>query len=216
MADSDDDATQLSAQALAALQEFYQEQSNLEENMTGTLEGDVEKFNPKEDWQLSQFWSDDATAERLTREALAVVGENGRIACVSCPTTYKKIRELKGDGVQAFCLEYDERFKVFGEHFVFYDYNEPLRLPVEFKNSFDLVLVDPPFLSEECLSKVAITVQYLTKDKVLLCTGAVMAEAADRLLGVKLTKFVPTHTHQLQNEFRCYTNYDSFDLDKND
>ena len=75
--------------------------------------------------------------------------------------------------MQAFCLEFDDRFKVFGEDFVFYDYNEPLRLPVEFKNSFDIVLLDPPFLSEECLCKVAVTVRYLMKDKVLLCTGEI-------------------------------------------
>ncbi|KAI3355697.1 hypothetical protein L3Q82_004298 [Scortum barcoo] len=37
--------------------------------------------------------------------------------------------------------------------------------------SFDVVLADPPYLSEECLRKVAETVKYLSKGKVLLCTG---------------------------------------------
>jgi 16S rRNA G966 N2-methylase RsmD len=60
---------------------------------------------------------------------------------------------------------------VYGEDFVFYDYNEPLKLPADLKNSFDLVVLDPPFLSEECLCKMAMTARYLMKDKVLLCTG---------------------------------------------
>ena len=90
---------------------------------------------------------------------------------MSSPTAYKRIRDLKGGNVQAFCLEYDDRFKVYGEDFVFYDFNEPLKLPETLKNSFDIVVADPPFLSEECLCKTAVTIRYLMKDKVVLCTG---------------------------------------------
>jgi len=70
-----------------------------------------------------------------------------------------------------FCLEFDRRFAHFGDSFVFYDYNEPVALPSDLKGSFDLVVVDPPFLSEECLRKTAQTVHYLTTKKILLCTG---------------------------------------------
>lgn len=47
MTDSDDDTPQLSAHALAALQEFYHEQQQRQE----TSEKGV-----SENWQLSQFW----------------------------------------------------------------------------------------------------------------------------------------------------------------
>jgi len=69
------------------------------------------------------------------------------------------------------CLEFDRRFSCFEDNFIFYDYNEPVALPDELKESFDLVVVDPPFLSEECLQKTAQTVHYLTTKKILLCTG---------------------------------------------
>ena len=49
-----------------------------------------------------------------------------------------------------------------------------------------------------------------------LFAGAVMTDVANRLLGVKPTKFLPKHTNGLQNEFRCFTNYDSILLDQND
>ena len=94
-----------------------------------------------------------------------------RIACVSAPTAYKKIKEIKHSNCEVKCLEYDERFSVFGEDFQFYDYKEPLNLPLELKQSFDFVIADPPFLSEECLCKTAVTVKFLAKDKILLCTG---------------------------------------------
>lgn len=36
-----------------------------------------------------------------------------------------------------------------------------------------------------------------------------MEEAAAKLLGVKMCKFIPEHTRTLGNEFRCFVNYDS-------
>lgn len=98
-----------------------------------------------------------------------------RIACVSAPSVYQKLKQGVVDGsdrVSAIVLEYDRRFAAYGDDFVFYDYNEPLSLGANLPTqSFDIVLADPPYLSEECLSKVAETVKYLSKGKVLLCTG---------------------------------------------
>lgn len=98
-----------------------------------------------------------------------------RIACVSAPSVYQKLKQGVVDGsgrVSAVVLEYDRRFAAYADDFIFYDYNEPLSLPSGVApRSFDIVLADPPYLSEECLSKVAQTVQYLSKGKVLLCTG---------------------------------------------
>jgi 16S rRNA G966 N2-methylase RsmD len=71
---------------------------------------------------------------------------------------------------------------MFGSDFVLYDYRSPLDIPRELRESFDLVFADPPFLSEECLTKTAVTIKYLAKEKIVLCTGAVMAELAERLL----------------------------------
>ncbi len=84
---------------------------------------------------------------------------------------YRKLRELRPETCVVKCLEFDDRFKVYGEDFQFYDYKEPLKLPAEWKNSFDIVVVDPPFLNEDCLCKTAMTVRYLVKDKIILCTG---------------------------------------------
>ena len=93
-----------------------------------------------------------------------------RIACISCPTVYRKLTSLIPSTAQAYCLEFDTRFRAI-EGFIFYNYTDPLHIPPDMKNSFDVVLADPPFLSEECLSKVAVTIQYLMKEKVILCTG---------------------------------------------
>lgn len=93
---------------------------------------------------------------------------------MSAPSVYQKLRQgvISGsDQVSAVVLEYDRRFAIYGEEFVFYDYNEPLALAGAAPQSFDVVVADPPYLSEECLTKVAQTIKHLSKGKVLLCTG---------------------------------------------
>lgn len=68
-------------------------------------------------------------------------------------------------------FEYDRRFAAYGEDFKFYDYKTPLEIPREKSGYYDLVIADPPFLSEDCLAKTAVSIKYLTKDKIILCTG---------------------------------------------
>lgn len=106
-----------------------------------------------------------------------------RIACLSAPSVYQKLKQGVVDGsdrVSAVVLEYDRRFASYGEDFVFYDYNKPLSLPDSVSpHSFDIVLADPPYLSEECLSKVTQTIKYLSKGKVLLCTGEIQTSSDD-------------------------------------
>ncbi|KAL2081100.1 hypothetical protein ACEWY4_022953 [Coilia grayii] len=210
MSDSDDDVPQLSAATLAALQEFYDEQKMGQEQANDIYSvGAVE-----EDWGMSQFWYNEETATRLAEEAIQQAGKGGRIACLSCPSVYQRLRKGDLEGVSdvtAVVLEYDRRFSVYGDEFVFYDYNNPLALPENIcpPQSFNIVIADPPYLSEECLSKVAVTVNFLSKGKTLLCTGAIMEEHANKLMDLKMCSFLPKHSHNLANEFRCYTNYKS-------
>ncbi len=68
-------------------------------------------------------------------------------------------------------FEYDTRFSVYGNDFVLYDYRSPLEIPKELGSSFSVVVADPPFLSEECLTKTALTMRYLSKGPLILCTG---------------------------------------------
>lgn len=197
----DDDIPQLSATTMAALQEFYAEK--LQQLNTN----DNESQNFKENWQLSQFWYDDRTAEYLAKEAFAASGENGKICCLSSPTAFRKMKKLKPSGSILKLLEFDRRFESFGEDFLFYDYNDPLNLPAEWEHYFDVVVADPPFLSEECLTKTSQSIKYLTKNKIILCVGAVMEEYAMKLLQVTPTNFEVKHENNLRNRLMCYTNY---------
>ncbi|CAL1581655.1 unnamed protein product [Knipowitschia caucasica] len=210
MSDSEDEVPALSAHTLAALQEFYAESQALQSTETT---GAITVGAVEEDWGLSQFWYSEDTARRLAQELVQQAGPGGRVACVSAPSVYQALKQGVVEGSAAltvFLFEFDRRFASYGDDFIFYDYNLPLALPPHVcEGSFDVVLADPPYLSHECLSKVAQTVRYLTTGKVLLCTGAVMKSAAKELLNLDMCSFRPQHHRNLSNDFCCYSNYTS-------
>ncbi|KAL1139536.1 hypothetical protein AAG570_006519 [Ranatra chinensis] len=216
MSDSDDEPT-LSVETFKALQEFYAEQEEKENRLNEIA---AEKGNCDsaaffdEDWQLSQFWYDEHTIEALSSEVVRAAGCEGKIALISCPSLFTSVKN-KGPNCEDLTValfEYDRRFTIYGSSFYPYDYKSPLDIPRHFSGYFDLVIADPPFLSEECLTKTAVTVKFLTKDKIIICTGAVMEDLIRRLLDVRKSKFLPRHKNNLANEFLCYSNYeiDSF------
>ncbi|GFY71102.1 EEF1A lysine methyltransferase 1 [Trichonephila inaurata madagascariensis] len=193
----DDDDLILSEEARLALL------SHLEEACKSTSE---DAF-VEEDWELSQFWYDEETALTLAKAAVECVGEKGRIACVSSPSVYNQLQKLS-NSKEHYLFEFDKRFQdKFPEQTIFYDYKTPLELDPKFQMYFDVVIADPPFLSQECLEKFTQTINFLTEKKIILCTGAVMEDDAKKLLNLIPCNFKPQHEKKLGNEFKCYANF---------
>lgn len=191
------------------------------ENGSGKLSMDL--FG--EDWNASQFWYTDHTAEVLARQLLEDATESSAIAVVSAPSVYVALRNILAEQVTAAkpklrLLEFDRRFEVVGSDFEFYDFQNPLRLPASLKGQFDRIICDPPFLSEDCQTKTALTARFLAKTwspsseqvlRFISCTGERMESNILRLyqtIGVKTTTFEPEHSKGLSNEFRCYSNFE--------
>lgn len=80
----------------------------------------------------------------------------------------------------------------------------------EFTKSFDLIIADPPFLSEECLEKTSLIVKRLLKENglILLNTGSVQRELAEKLLNLTESSYKPQHKNNLGNEFSTFANFD--------
>ncbi|CAH1105724.1 unnamed protein product [Psylliodes chrysocephalus] len=204
--ESDDDLPQLSVETFGALQEFYKEQEERESKINYVINNGDVTF--EEDWQLSQFWYDDNTIDILVKIVVQAVGKTGKVALISCPTLYKKLRHEAEPGCEITLYEFDKRFSAFGEDYVFYDYKSPLGVPRDKSDYYDIVIADPPFLSEECITKTAVTIRYLTKNKIILCTGVIMEDLAKRLLDLRKSTFEPKHRNNLANEFGCFTNFE--------
>ncbi|CAG8473862.1 7020_t:CDS:2 [Ambispora gerdemannii] len=222
--DHDDIPMLLSTHTLSALHEFLKDQQNAQdqfEKLRSRSEARYSENNDKdgEDWQYDQNTSQTIAEEILINVANNKSEEYFRIACISTPTIFVKLKSLirkspNNNLLRAFLFEYDTRFDVYGKDFIHYDYKQPaqFRDAALLKGTFDFVVVDPPFLSEECCTKTMITVRWLAKPeacKIIVCTGEVMSDLVERLIKARMTTFYPQHQGGLANEFRCFVNYQS-------
>ncbi|THU62542.1 hypothetical protein C4D60_Mb01t06230 [Musa balbisiana] len=213
--EEDDDPPFLSSQALEALREFLSEQSSLGGAGGGRGDGGDDDQDEvrlvAEDWRLSQFWYDRETAETVAEEIRTLYRSTcSPIACIACPTLYAYLKKLD-PSVPVKLLEYDKRFEQYGDDFIYYDYNQPEELLPSLKHNYQVIIADPPYLSKECLEKVAHTISLLAHPQdsyLLLLTGEVQKERAAEILNVHPCGFRPQHTNKLGNEFRLFTNYD--------
>ncbi|KAL8405141.1 hypothetical protein RB594_009871 [Gaeumannomyces avenae] len=241
--DFDDEPIALSSHALDALKSFYADRDALEAKFEDLLdeaerqEGSSGGRGSKrplsiadfgEDWQESQFWYSDGTARAVAESLLDGADGGSVVAAVSAPSVFVALKNMlaeRGDGEprpRLVLLEHDRRFAVFPE-FVFYDCNQPLKLPDHLKGACDRIACDPPFLNEDCQTKEATTVQWLARPqppdspspaaRVVLCTGERMGELVTSRLygsvgGLRTTTFQPEHANKLSNEFCCYTNFE--------
>lgn len=224
---------ELSPEALLALQIALGERTAATEAAAKetdvTITGAV--LATSEDYQLSQFWYSEETginlanlsrelaAEILLKETTLKLESNRKavIVCLSCPSVFKALLAVERDSplavkVDAFVFEFDKRFEVFGEKFIYYDYNSPKTLPETLLGQADVILIDPPFLNRDTLEGFATTVALLQRSnetKVLLCTGAVMLKHAKDLLHMRPTRAKVTHAqNRLSNPFTLYVNFE--------
>ncbi|KAB5533592.1 putative N6-adenine methyltransferase-domain-containing protein [Coniochaeta sp. 2T2.1] len=235
MADSDDELS-LSISTLDALKSFYAERdaraqeferlaAAAQEQREALAAGEPLSMSMfTEDWDKSQFWYSDETATHYAKQLLEGAGPDMTVVVVSAPSVFVQLKNLvdKAEGKpvpKILLLEHDNRFAVFKEEFVFYDFKHPIRLPAHLKGTADRVIVDPPFLSEDCQTKAALTVRWLSKPvsevkdayRVIVSTGERMGGLITgklyKSLGVRTTDYEIGHAMELGNEFYCYANY---------
>lgn len=122
------------------------------------------------------------------------------------------MRSANPDGI-VHIFEFDQRFAAYGPDFVHYDYNlapNPDYLS-QFSGYFDLVIADPPFLSEECIEKISLIIRKIAESdsgRIVLCSGQVVAGWAAKFLQLRQCAFHPEHERNLGNEFSSYANFD--------
>ncbi|CDR40820.1 CYFA0S05e04852g1_1 [Cyberlindnera fabianii] len=180
----------------------------------------------QEDWQLSQFWYSDNTADILADELLEGADDDTVICIASAPSVYAAIKKRDADTLptqQIWLLEFDKRFSALaGDKFGFYDYNHPLELPEAIKGKVNRLLIDPPFLEEQCQTKSSQSAHaLLSKDKtsktkngvlkyrLISCTGERMRDVIKKTYpDTNPTTFLPEHANGLSNEFMCYASYE--------
>lgn len=229
-----DDDLQLSGHALAALAQFKQEEETRKNHFNQLFAKLEQDFAEKqvsidafqEDWQLSQFWYADETAETLAKALLEGADKNTVVCVALAPSVYAAITKMPKEDLPTehiYLLEYDRRFEVMaGSKYHFYDYNEPDDIPEILRHKCHRLLIDPPFLEETCQRKSAQAARNLLaprtqertscgdeKWKLVSSTGERMRQViAETYPETTLTTFLPSHKNGLSNEFRCYASFE--------
>lgn len=242
--EDDDEPLTLSIHALAALQQFQDEEKQRLETFEKLYQQSEDAFDEKkkndeeeaqnkltidlfqEDWQLSQFWYSDDTSETLARALLEGADEDTVIVIASAPAVYAALINFKPEDIptkHVYLLEYDNRFKVLAkDKFFQYDYNKPNDIPEVLRNKCHRLLIDPPFLEEECQTKSSQAARnMLIKDKSLKTKSGddqfkLISSTGERMRDImkstypecKTTSFLPEHKNGLSNEFRCYASFE--------
>lgn len=94
----EDDMPVLSLSALAALQSFFVERDTqldaFQQAQADRQEKQLSMSDFKEDWNASQFWFTDATAEFIATQLLHEAGSTTSIAVVSAPSVFIMLQKI--------------------------------------------------------------------------------------------------------------------------
>lgn len=175
-----------------------------------------------EDASMNQYWYGRSTIECIVAacEAACPREQSGRlaVACLSTPSIFFSLPGWLRTRSRVF--EFDRQWEDTEPNFVFYDFYRPGDLPEDLIGRFDLVVIDPPFITSEVWTLYAEGARKLLRSNGLvlgttlfengrlveqLFAGAVEAPVRPR-------KFLPSVPH-LPYQYRIYSNVDCAELD---
>jgi|TARA_B110000208_G_scaffold189429_1_gene250947 hypothetical protein len=169
---------------------------------------------------MNQYWYSPATIEALVAEIESshVAGE--RIAFLSTPSIYFSLAKGGAARSESWVFDYDRQWEGTCDHFKFYDYNdaEGSIADASLHGSFDVVVVDPPFITRDVWSLYADAVALLlnpegSKRCILTTVGeneAMLREILGPEVGAPLrkTRFMPAmQNSKLPYQYSLYVNY---------
>ena len=164
----------------------------------------------KAEAELNQYWYSEHTIATMVKEIEMFAT---KAAFLSTPSLYfaltnDKLRE------NSKIFEFDRQWEA-DPGFVFYDFNAPEKIPVSLWDSFDYIVVDPPFITAEVWAKYAETIKLIAKKGAKLFFTSVienhqmLEEFADTALMVPV--FRPS-IPKLVYQYHCFTSYESHQL----
>ncbi|CAM9135585.1 unnamed protein product, partial [Phaeothamnion confervicola] len=111
-----------------------------------------------QDGNLNQYWYSRATIEAMVAEV--VEHGAGGTAFLSTPSVYFSLPENTRSACK--CFDIDDKWAR-DPGFVHYDFNRPEDIPETLRSAFDMVVIDPPFITEEVWREYATAARMLLK-----------------------------------------------------
>lgn len=112
---------------------------------------------------LNQYWYSNRSIDAMVRDVESVcAGDDTTCAFLSTPSVYFSLS--KPVRARSWCFDLDEQWQN-DRGFVRYDFNEPTSFPNhdQLKGTFDMVVIDPPFITREVWENYTETAKFLLK-----------------------------------------------------
>ena len=180
-------------------------------------DGDGEKLKKnrflsttKEVEDLNQYWYSNRTITAMASDVEDQCSSPDSKACfLSTPSVYFSLN--KDTRARSWCFDLDTQWAR-EPGFVKYDFNDPIGFDGfdDLKGTFDMVIIDPPFITREVWEKYTTTAKALLKPggKVLASTIQENAPFMKELLGVTPQVFMPS-IPTLVYQYHLYASYES-------
>ena len=167
-----------------------------------------------ENENYNQYWFSESNIDFFINQVLKH-GCN-RIGFIATPSVFFSLdNEYKE---KSYMFDIDEKLTKRHKNAITYDFNDNKyeeKFP-NLKHTFDYLIIDPPFITEEAWSKFAEFAKYLSNEngcKIIACSISENKEKLEKLLNLKIKKYQPSIPH-LVYQYNIYANYDDEDLDK--
>ena len=166
-----------------------------------------------ENSDFNQYWFSEKTIQFI----LSQITKHGkeRIGLISTPSIFFSLPKESQD--KSYLFDIDEALISKHKNGRKYDFNWTNydQYFSDLKGTFDFIVIDPPFITEEAWSKFAAFGKYLANEKCKFLVTSI-AENADNLkkfLGVDMKEIKPSIPH-LVYQYNFFANYDDEELNK--
>ncbi len=171
----------------------------------------------KENADLNQYWYSLPTIEAVVKEIVhqsqeqfEISPNNVKIGFVSTPSIYFSLIEKYPEWESCcYLFDLDKKWSKL-KQFCLYDFNEPTQhIPIEWVQKFSLLVIDPPFITEQVWKLYNETVQYLQSPNAKIIASTIVENEAlmKELFGAKPVTFQPSIPH-LVYQYNFYCNFE--------
>jgi hypothetical protein len=167
-------------------------------------------YSEKED--INQYWFSETTIEFIINQINTHINDNSKIAFVSTPSIFFSCNSVIQD--KSILFDYDDRLIKKHKNGVKFDFNEFSSTADNYLNTFDFVIVDPPYINEPSWTKFADFIKLISKVdvKVLTCSIAENKIILKKLLNLEIKNYEPSIPH-LVYQYNFFSNYEDEELD---
>lgn len=157
---------------------------------------------------FNQYWFSENTIKALISEIESMYTDPElKVACISTPSIYYSLPEPIRKNSKVFDIDLSFQRD---PGFVHFDFNAPENLSPDLANFFDIVVIDPPFITREVWEKYTRAVRILAKSNARIILSSISENSGmlQELLQVVPCRFKPSIPH-LVYQYNFFTNFET-------